>query len=216
MTNSASVMEQLGSWWADDVWSPIVNHWLPSVVAPGLVAALVTVALFWWIQRARADLQMIKIGQTTEVAKWMERASQDTDQAALDARTYWQPNDIVLLTNYGDGTAYNIKFSGSNCRPRVWTRSTGQKDAEGAEITDGLPMWSDRLAALGPGKMWSVVVMSSPDQSVPRPVLEVSWATLPKRRIGCGKFGRSIGTGKRSFDLGTANIIETGWPGKAG
>jgi hypothetical protein len=54
----------------------------------------------------------------------------------------------VLLTNYGDGTAYDIKLSGSHCRPRVWVRDMGRqetKDAEpvAAEPVAAEPMWSD-------------------------------------------------------------------------
>lgn len=48
--------------------------------------------------------------------------------------------------------------------------------------------------------------MSSPNKSKTPPVLEVSWARLPKR---------GIGRQKRYLNLAHANIIETGWPGKA-
>jgi hypothetical protein len=111
----------------------------------------------------------------------------------------------VLLTNYGDGTAYDIKLSGTHCRPRVWVRDMGRQETKGAPVTTAAPMWSDRIGAIEPGKSWSVVVMSSPDTTIPSPVLEVSWPRLPRRGIGRKKF---------TYDLATARTIETGWPGK--
>jgi hypothetical protein len=178
---------------------------LSSVVTPGLVAAAVTAVLYVWILRPRANLHMVRINETVEVAKWLARAKADVD--ADEARKHWQPQDIVLLTNYGDGTAYDIRLSGSNCRPRVWVRDTGHRETEDAPLMVGEPMWSDQLAALEPGKSWSVVVMSSTDPTLPRPVLEVSWPRLPRR---------GLGRKKRRYDLAKANTIETGWPGKTG
>lgn len=192
----------MGSIWSSIVSWPIWSH----VIAPGLVAALVTTVLYLWMQRPRADLQMIRINQTIEVAKWLARAENDEDPAGQEAMKYWKPRHIVLVTNHGDGAAYDVRFAGSDCRPRVYIRDTGQREEGSAEVVAGLPMWSDRLGALEAGEKWSVVVMSSPDNSKPPPVLEVSWARLPKRRVG---------RVKRTFKLADANIIETGWPGKA-
>ena len=91
---------------------------LSTVGGPGVVAAGVTTALYCVVQRPRADLHMVKINQTVEVAKRLARARTDLD--AEEAIKHWQARDIVLLTNYGDGTAYDIRLSGSHCRPRVW------------------------------------------------------------------------------------------------
>jgi hypothetical protein len=176
---------------------------LSSVVTPGIVAAGVTALLYVWIQRPRADLQMVRINQTVEVARWLARARTDVD--ADETMKHWQARDIVLLTNYGDGTAYDIRLSGSNCRPRVWVRDMGESDPESAQVVAKAPMWSNRLHALEGGDMWSVVVMSSPDKTLPPPVLEVSWPRLP---------GRRLGRKRRRYDLATARTIETGWPGK--
>lgn len=147
---------------------------------------------------------MVRINQTVIVAERLYRAKQDKDAE----QALWQPLDTVLLTNYGDGTAYDIKLSGnSNCRPRVWVADVGQQETDDTPPVVKWPMWSDQLSALGPGEHMSVVVMSSPDPSRPRPVLEVSWPRLPRR----GLFRR-----KRRYDLANARTIETGWPGKTG
>jgi hypothetical protein len=176
---------------------------LLSVVTPGLVAAGVTTVLYGWIQRPRANLQMIRINPTVEVAKWLALA--EKDHKAEVAKKHWLAEDFVLLTNYGDGPAYDIKLSGSHCRPRVWVRDTGRQEVDDGPVVPTLPMWSDRLGALLPGEKMSVVVMSSPDPSLPQPVLKVSWPRLP---------GRWLGRKTRRYDLATARIIETGWPGK--
>jgi hypothetical protein len=176
---------------------------LSSVLTPGVVAATVTVLLYVWVQRPRADLQMVRINQTVEVAKWLALAR--TDRDAEEAMKHWQARDIVLLTNYGDGTAYDIKLSGSHCRPRVWVRDMGRQEMQDGPVVAAAPMWSDKLGALEPGQKISVVVMSSPDPTLPRPVLEVSWPRLP---------GRRLGRKKRRHDLANARTIETGWPGK--
>jgi hypothetical protein len=178
-----------------------------SVAAPGVVSAAVTALIYVWIQRPRAHLEMLRINQTEEVAKWLVRAGGDPDPDAVEAKKLWQPRDIVLLRNSGDGTAYDIRFSGdSNCRPRVWVRNVGHRDTEDAPVVAGMPMWIDRLASLGPGQSWSVVVMSRTDPTLPRPVLEVSYSVLPRRGLRRKK--------APPLDLANANIIETGWPGK--
>jgi hypothetical protein len=179
-----------------------------SFAAPGVVSASVTALIYVWIQRPRAHLEMLRINQTEEVAKWLVRAEGDKDPHAVEAKKRWQPRDIVLLRNCGDGTAYDIRFSGDdNCRPRVWVRNVGHRDTdtEEAPVVAGMPMWSDRLASLGPGQSWSVVVMSRTDPTLPRPVLEASYSGLPRR---------GLHRQKCTLNLANANIIETGWPGK--
>ena len=182
-------------------WLSVVAHPWSSVVTPGVVAALVTAL----IQRKPADLQMIKINETKHVADWLARAETDQDPKAIEAKKHWQPRDIVLVTNYGKGTAYDIRLSGSDCRPRVFFRDTaGRKLEEGGDAAEPVaagPMWSNRYPALEPGQEWSLVVMSSPDNTRKRPVLEVSWRGLIRRKT-------------RRFELANANIMETGWPGK--
>jgi hypothetical protein len=156
---------------------------------------------------------MARINQTVEVAKWLERAKTDAGTEAEEAKKHWQARDIVLLTNYGDGTAYDIKLSGSDCRPRVWVRDVGAHETESGNVVTKWPMWSDQLGALEPGQKMSVVVMSSPDQSRPQPVLVVSWPRLPGR---LPKFLAQTRLGRKrcSYDLATARTVETGWPGK--
>jgi len=204
---------------------------LSSVLVPGVVAAGVTLLFYWWIQRPRADLQMVKIYETVEVTKWLARARKDPDAEEAMKR---QARDIVLLTNYGDGIAFDIKLSGTNCIPRVYVRDVGEmkdaevgetkdaevgetKDAEvgetkDAEVVAKWPMWSDRLGALKPGEMMSVVVMSDPALKE-RPVLEVSWPRLPRRLPKCLIHTR-LGSITVPYPLATARIIESGWPGK--
>jgi hypothetical protein len=179
--------------------SSVVPHFLLSVVTPGAVAAVVTAL----IQRKRADLQLIKINETRSVADWLARASTDPDPEAKKAMQNWQPRDIVLLTNCGNGTAYDIRLSGSDCRPRVWVLDTASRAVEenGPGPAAVLPMWSSRYPALEPGGKWSLVVMSSTDETRKPPVLEVSWRGLFRRK-------------KVPLNLANADTIETGWPGK--
>jgi len=189
-----------------------VSVW-SSVVTPGLVAAGVTTLLYLWIQRPRANLRMARINQTVDVAEWLWRAGTDEGMDAEEAKKHWHARDTVLLTNYGDGIAYDIKLSGTNCRPRVRVRDMGRQEAQDAPPVAGVPMWSDQLSALEPGKMMSVVVMSSPDQSLPRPVLVVSWSRLPGR-LPMFLAQTRLGRKRCSYDLATARTVETGWPGK--
>ena len=118
---------------------------LSSVLVPGVVAASVTVLLYWWIQRPRADLDMVKINQTVAVAKLLVRAEKDPD--ADDAMKDPDARVTVLLINYGDGPAYDIRLKGTYCEPRVWVRDVGE--TEGGEVVTGVPMWSNRLGTLG-------------------------------------------------------------------
>jgi hypothetical protein len=145
---------------------------------------------------------MVKINPTVEVLKLLARADTDTDKKAEEAKKQWQPLHIVLLTNYGDGTAYDIRLSGSDCKPRVWVRDEGE--TEGDKVVAKLPMWNNRLGSLEPGRMISVVVMSSPDPTPP-PVLKVKWKRMPRRHLG---------SEIRYYDLAKAHTVETGWPGK--
>lgn len=194
-------------------WSSVIAPWsswvaahLSSIVVPGVVSASVTVLLYVWIQRARPHLKMVRIHRTKHVAEWLKAAEADTSPEAVTAATYWQPEYIVLLRNYGDGTAYNIKVSGNtSCRPRVPILTTGEQGVADSMVVAGMPMWSDRLAALEAGKQWSVVAMTSTDKSLPPPVLKVSWTGLPRR---------GLLRHRRCLKLAEANLIETGWPGK--
>jgi hypothetical protein len=121
------------------------------------------------------------------------------------AMKHRQALDTVLLTNYGDGTGSDIRLSGSHCRPRVWVADMGRQETQGTPPVATAPMWSDQLGALEPGKSMSVVVMSSPDKTLPRAVVEVSWPRLPRR---------GLGRKRRRYDLANAPTIETGWPDK--
>jgi hypothetical protein len=137
------------------------------LVGPGVVAAAVTLAFNWWIQRPRTDLRMIRSGFTVTDLERLKRAKEKASDTALQ----WQPWHVVRLTNYGDGTGYDIKLTGTNCRPRVWV------DDGGIEVpmptyappppppdnapppqpetipTKKWPMWSDTISALVPGEL---------------------------------------------------------------
>jgi hypothetical protein len=91
------------------------------LVGPGVVAAAVTLAFNWWIQRPRTDLRMIRSGFTVTDLERLKRAKEKASDTALQ----WQPWHVVRLTNYGDGTGYDIKLTGTNCRPRVWVDDGG-------------------------------------------------------------------------------------------
>lgn len=120
---------------------------------------------------------------------------------------HWQPLHFVRLTNYGDGTAYDIRLSGDECRPRVWVGDTGGQKTENDPPTVVWPMWSDTIAALEPGQSVQVLVMTSPDRSRKPPALEARWPRMPRRGFGWKRC---------RYDLATARTIETGWPGERG
>jgi hypothetical protein len=81
--------------------------------------------------------------------------------------------DAVRLTNYGNGTAYDIQFKGTHCRPRVWVGDAFKHPMEGQLVEVGPPMWNDTLSALGPGESGTVMVMtnSDPDHEIPSLIL---------------------------------------------
>ncbi len=97
--------------------------WLSSVLTPGVVAAGVTLATNWWLLRPRADLRMAVGTQTVEDADRLLRANDGS--ASWGDHLNWLPTAFVRLTNYGDGTAYDVRLSGTNCRPRVWVGDEG-------------------------------------------------------------------------------------------
>lgn len=160
---------------------------------------------------------MALFGETLEVADQLYRAEKDGEAGRV--RQHWDRRGVVRLTNFGDGTAHDVRVSGSDCRPRVWLADMGiaqlntRIDDDGKTHQEpippivGWPMWSDKLAALKPGESVDVIVMSSPDESRPKPVLEASWAgPLSNRRFSRRR--------TRRYDLATARAIEVGWPGK--
>lgn len=86
-----------------------------SLVTPGVVAAAVTLLANWWLLRARASLRMSPSGQTVEDLERLGRAQYRVPE---EERSRFV-TQVVRLTNYGDGTAYDIELTGRNCRPRV-------------------------------------------------------------------------------------------------
>lgn len=178
--------------------------WWSSILTPGLVAAGVTVLTNWWLQRPRADLHMIVGSQSLEDADRLLRANNgDTN---MINHPHWLPLCFVRLTNYGDGTAHNIKLRGERCRPRVWVGDSGVVPIQGKPPEIHYPMWSDTVAALEPGETVNIYVMGSMDQSIAKPVINASWPRLPGRRWDWRRTLR--------YDLAQARRIEEGWPGE--
>lgn len=163
---------------------------------------------------------MVKIHPTKYVADWLARAQTDQDAEGIAGMKNWEAADIVLLTNYGNGTAHDIRLAGTNCRPRVFVRDTAglkpEEDDDDNKAVGALPMWSNRYPALEPGKEWSLVVMSRTDKSSDTPALEVSWRGLQWSWSWRHPFRWPVRLRRTCpFDLTKANKIETGWPGKS-
>jgi hypothetical protein len=177
--------------------------WWTSILTPGVIAAAVTVLTNWWVQRPRADLRMVVGSQTIEDADRLLRANNgDTNMAN---HPHWLPLCFVRLTNYGDGTAHNIRLSGGErCRPRVWVGDSGVVPIQGKPPKVHYPMWSDTVAAIEPGETVNIYVMGSADRSLAKPVIEASWPRLPGRRVGRITY---------RYDLAEGRRIEEGWPG---
>ncbi|MGA5540785.1 hypothetical protein ACPCIR_02950 [Mycobacterium sp. NPDC051198] len=178
--------------------------WWTSIFTPGLVAAGVTLLTNWWLQRPRADLHMVVGAQSLDDADRLLRGNQgDTNTAN---HPHWQPLFFVRLTNHGDGIAHNVKLTGERCRPRVWIGDSGMVPAQGKPAEIAYPLWSNTVAALGPGDSVNIYVMGSLDRSLAKPVIEASWPRLPGRRWDWRKSTR--------YDLASARRIEEGWPGE--
>jgi hypothetical protein len=177
-----------------------VSIWF-SVLTPGLIGAGVTALVYTWVQRPRADVRLQSVGLTVIDLERLQRAK--TNGQAAEAQKHWGVPHCVRLSNYGDGAAYDIELTGTECRPRVWIDDLGAQDGDD-EPYASWPMWSNKLSVLGPGESVTVLVMGSPDQSRPKPVLIISWPRLPRR---------GLGRVKRTLDLADAPSIESGWPG---
>ena len=178
--------------------------WWASILTPILVAAGVTVLTNWWLQRPHADLHMVVGAQSLEDADRLLRANKgDTNWSN---HPHWLPLCFIRLTNYGDGTAHNIKLTGERCRPRVWVGDSGVVPIQGQPPEVAYPLWSDTIAALEPGETVNIYVMGSLDQSLAKPIITASWPRLPGRRWDWRKALR--------YDLANARRIEEGWPGE--
>lgn len=174
--------------------------WWSSAFAPGVIAAGVTLAANWWLQRPRADLRMVR---TYESAEDLERLLRANDGSPQWQTSLPMPTYCVRLANYGDGTAFDVKLSGEECQPRVWVGDTGVVNEGQAAVR--WPIWSDTLAALEPGESVNVLVMCEALPPKRFPVIRASWPRLPGRRLSLGK---SI-----ECDMATARRIEAKWPG---
>jgi len=133
----------------------------------------------------------------------LERIERAKDESPENVRQR-TPSHVVRLTNYGDGTAHDVRLKGQECRPRVWVGDAGKMDQEGrAKVA--WPMWDRTIPALDPGESKHIFVMClTDDRNVP--VVTASWPVMPRR----GLWRRTI-----HIDLSKAETIETGWPGKS-
>jgi hypothetical protein len=173
-----------------------VSVWT-SVVTPGLVAAAVTFTANWWL-RPRASLRTIRSGFTYDDLDRIERAKNPN----VPDQQHRSPWHIVRLTNFGDGTAYDVELSGKNCRPRVWIADSGKKQNEATDPEVAWPMWDRNLAALPPGESVHVLLMCVTDERNSAE-LTVTWSNMP---------GRSRRRSTR-YAVRDQLGIETGWPG---
>jgi hypothetical protein len=169
-----------------------------SVATSGVIAAAVTFAANWWVLRSRARLRMVRSGFTLDDADRLHRAK-NPNTPEEQTRTPWH---VVRLTNYGDGTAYDIELTGRNCRPRLWVADTGQAEWEGNAPELKWPMWDRKLAALPAGESIQILLMCVLDERNSAEV-RARWSDMP---------GRSRRRSTR-YAVKDDRGIETGWPG---
>jgi hypothetical protein len=121
--------------------------------------------------------------------------------------------EFVRLTNYGNGTAFDIRLAGRHCLPRVWIGDapTSQSGLEGAdpEPTVGAPMWSESLSSLAPGESVTIFAMrpATKNPLSGDPELTVTWPRLPQ--LG-------VWRKRKHLKLSEAPRVEMGWPGEGG
>lgn len=176
--------------------------WL-TALPPVAIGALLGAVAAWWLQHPRADLRIAAGSMTVEDYERLLRGN--TRSSNFSHHPFAHP-DAVRLTNYGNGTAYDIQFKGTHCRPRVWVGDAFEHPLEGQLVEVGPPMWNDTLGALGPGESVTVMVMTSSDAHE-SPSLIVSVPRLARR---------GLGRREREYVLPDSPRTEVGWPGEGG
>jgi len=119
-----------------------------TALPPAAIGALLGAVAVWWMQHPRADLRIAAGSMTVED---YERLLRGNIRSGDFSQHPFPHPDAVLLTNYGNGTAYDIQFKGTHCRPRVWVGDAFKHPLEGQLVEVGPPMWNDTLGALAPG-----------------------------------------------------------------
>jgi hypothetical protein len=118
--------------------------------------------------------------------------------------------EFVRLTNYGNGTAFDIRLAGTHCLPRVWVgdvpTSIGTLEETDPAPEIGVPMWSESLSSLGPGESVTIFAMrpATKNPLSGNPELTASWPRLPQ----LGRWQK-----REHIVLSEAPRVEMGWPG---
>ena len=95
-------------------------------------------------QRPTPDLRMVVVRPTRDDHDRLLRAN-DGDTNMIN-HPHWLPVCFVRLTNYGDGTAHDIKLAGDRCRPRVWLADSGVVPNQGKPPEVHYPQWATEIA----------------------------------------------------------------------
>jgi hypothetical protein len=177
------------------------------LLLPPVLAAILSGLGVAWVQHPRPRLRMAVGALTVEDAVRLWRANK--------RKNNWAGQDLlpefVRLTNYGNGTAFDIQLVGRDCLPRVWVNDapSSQSGMEGTdpEPTIGFPMWSESLSSLGPGESVTIFAMrpATKNPLTGNPELTVTWPRLPQ----LGRWRKRI-----HIVLSEAPRVEGGWPGK--
>jgi hypothetical protein len=178
-----------------------------SLLLPPLGAAILSGVGVAWLQQHRPRLRMEVGALTVEDHVRLWRANKQ--------RNNWHGRDLlpefVRLTNYGNGTAFDVRLIGRHCLPRVWVgdapTSSGGLEQTDPEPTIGVPMWDDSLSSLEPGESVTIFAMrpATKNPLVGNPELTATWPRLPQLGIGRKRIHIVIAEAPR---------VEMGWPGE--
>lgn len=188
-------------WWdSADMHASWTWVFLPPVVS-AVLAALFTA----WLQLPRARIRLVRGALTVEDSERLWRGNRKKHNWAGHSLM----PQFMRMTNYGNGTAFDVRLAGRHCEPWIWAgdapSSTGTLDEVDPPPELGLPIWSQSLGALEPGESVTILVMTSQDPLVGEPELTVTWPRLPQLNL----WRRTVRTSLRDTPP-----AEVGWPGE--
>jgi hypothetical protein len=176
------------------------------LLLPPLLAAILSGLGVAWVQHPRPRLRMAVGALTVEDQVRLWRANKK--------KYNWHGRELfpefVRLTNYGNGTAFDIQLTGTHCLPRAWVgdapTSTGTMDETDPAPEIGVPMWSESLSSLGPGESVTIFAMrpATKNPLSGNPELTAAWPRLPQ----LGRWQK-----REHIVLSEAPRVEMGWPG---
>ncbi|KXP08739.1 hypothetical protein [Tsukamurella pseudospumae] len=172
-----------------------------TILTSGATGALVTVLVNRFVVGPRPDL---RLSPSTALVDDLERITRKNEGDFTGVT--WMPLGWLSLTNYGDGTAHDVRLAGMRCRPRVSIGDSGTKPYAGQAVETDQPLWSNIVAAIAPGESVNVCVVARHDPSQAKPTVTASWPRLAGRRWG--------GRHRVTYDFATPRQVEYGLPGQ--